>query len=59
MMMQKEIDKSKLINKWYIIETDNVVYQTWKMFMIILSFLTSFIYMYFASFLDKLQPNEE
>ena len=57
-MMVKELDVHQISYEWYIIKTSSTFYQIWKFIIVIMSFVTSFTYAYFAAFLDLMDEDE-
>ena len=57
-MMVKELEVNMINYEWYIIKTSNTLYQIWKFVIIIMSFVTSFTYAYYAAFLDLMSKEE-
>ena len=56
-VIEENIGVQHLDVKWYIIKENNIYYQQWKIFMIFMNFVSSFIYAYYSTFLEHL--NEE
>ena len=56
-LIKENVGKVKK-DKWYIIKVSNVFYQQWKLFIILMNFVSCFIYAYYATFLELLNDAE-